>query len=232
MKNGKYFRYEFRYDKNMILCDIGNSYYHFFKDGASQKMKLDAIPRIKNIDNIDKVVYYISVNKEAEKSLLKYNECINLENIIQIESSYNQKEMGIDRKVACYGASDCVIIDAGSAITVDIIHNKKHIGGFILPGLSAMIGNMSSISNVLEIDINLAVNLNNVPKNKIDAISFGILKPIEIMIKYSSKDKNIIFTGGDGKFFSKFFEKSIYNERLIFNNMVKIVNSYKLKEKI
>lgn len=43
--------------------------------------------------------------------------------------------MGLDRKIACAGLSDAVIVDAGSAVTVDIMKEGVHQGGIILPGL-------------------------------------------------------------------------------------------------
>jgi type III pantothenate kinase len=118
--------------RNMILCDIGNSSYHFFKDGISSKMNLDTSPKIRQNSDKQRVIYYISVNKEAENNLLKYNKCINLENYISINSNYNKNNLGIDRKMACYNQENKIIVDAGSAITVDIVHNNKHLGGFIL----------------------------------------------------------------------------------------------------
>lgn len=216
----------------MILCDIGNSSYHFFKDGISSKMDLDTSPKIKKSDGANRVIYYISVNEKAEKNLLKYNKCVNLENFISLNSNYKQNNMGIDRKMACYNKKDGVIVDAGSAITVDVMHNHKHLGGFILPGIEVVINNIQSISSALDKDINLAVDLQSFPTNTIDAISFGILKPIILAIKNVSRDKYITFTGGDGKFLSKFFDNSIHNERLIFNNMIQIIKSNKLEESI
>ena len=212
----------------MILCDIGNSYYHFFKDGLSTKMPVASSPRIKDTYNINHHIYYISVNKQAEKNLVHENKCINLELFLSNKTKYDNENLGIDRKVACYKAKDVIIVDAGSAITVDIIHGDMHVGGFILAGLKSMMDNISSISEKLDTDMNLSVDLRKPPTNTVDAISFGILKPIELMIRNVSRNKNIIFTGGDGKFFSKFFDNSIYNERLIFNNMMKIIKDYDL----
>ncbi len=213
----------------MILCDIGNSYYHFYKDGISSKMDLNSTPKIKQKSDVDRTIYYISVNKEAEKHLLKDNKCVNLEQFVSIESYYDKNDLGIDRKVACYNQENGVIVDAGSAITVDIMHKKEHLGGFIMPGIEAMINNIQSISSALDKNINMAVKLNQYPSNTIDAISFGIFKPIVLSIKNVSQKKNIVFTGGDGKFLSKFFENSIHNERLLFLNMMKIIKDNNLE---
>ena len=43
---------------------------------------------------------------------------------------------------------------------------------------------------------------------------FALLKSIILPIKREiCKNKNIIFTGGDGEFLSQFFENSIYKKR-------------------
>ena len=39
------------------------------------------------------------------------------------------------------------------------------------------------------------------------------------------KDKNIIFTGGDGEFLSSFFKNSQYKKDLIFENMKRIIDA-------
>jgi len=216
----------------MILCDIGNTHYHFFMNNRVEKMPISAVPKILNEkQGKNKKIIYISVNDVAEEKLIKNNNCINLEPFIDLNSKYDPSNLGADRKVACYGATDAVIIDAGSAITVDVVSNRKHLGGFILPGLHTMINNIHSASDTLkDLELNLAVNLNKLPTNTVDAISFGIIKPIYSVIRSVAHQGNIIFTGGDGKFLSKLFDNSTYNERLIFINMLKIIENSNINE--
>lgn len=52
-------------------------------------------------------------------------------------------QLGVDRWLAMLGVraltqKDFIVIDAGTAITVDAVSNDKHLGGFILPGLGKM----------------------------------------------------------------------------------------------
>lgn len=52
-------------------------------------------------------------------------------------------QLGVDRWMVMLGArtltqKDFIVIDAGTAITVDAVSDDKHLGGFILPGLSKM----------------------------------------------------------------------------------------------
>lgn len=62
-----------------------------------------------------------------------------------VTNSYAQpRRMGIDRWVAAVGAKAefsgaCVVVDAGTAVTIDAIDAKgRHIGGQILPGIQLM----------------------------------------------------------------------------------------------
>ena len=50
----------------LILCDIGNTTFHFLINGKHKKYFLD-----EKIPVFDDEVYYISVNEKASKKLLK-----------------------------------------------------------------------------------------------------------------------------------------------------------------
>ncbi|WP_044416303.1 type III pantothenate kinase [Halarcobacter anaerophilus] len=203
----------------MILCDIGNTTYHFLIDGLHKKYLLqESLPKFKE------TIFYISVNDNAAKKLEKNQEkCVDLEEFLDFETKY--KGMGIDRKVVCLGVENAIIVDAGSAITVDIMENFKHKGGFILPGISRFINTYKKISVKLDYEINTKVNLDTIPLCTQDAISYSILKSIILPIKEISKDRKIIFTGGDGEFLSKYFDNCIYKDDLIFKNMKGIINA-------
>ncbi|NOX15475.1 MAG: type III pantothenate kinase, partial [Epsilonproteobacteria bacterium] len=144
-----------------------------------------------------------------------------IEPYFQIDTIY--QGLGIDRIAACTAINDGMVVDAGSAITVDIMSNSLHLGGFILPGLSAYEQTFSHISEKLSFKLNMGVDFEALPQKTSDALSFGVIKPILMILKDSCKDKKIYFTGGDGKFFSKYFTNSIYDRTLIFRGMKKIV---------
>lgn len=56
----------------------------------------------------------------------------------------NPEQMGVDRWLAILAAwqafgRDCVVVDAGSAVTVDLLDSRaRHLGGYIVPGLKMM----------------------------------------------------------------------------------------------
>ncbi|QKF80990.1 type III pantothenate kinase [Halarcobacter ebronensis] len=203
----------------MILCDIGNTNFHFFIDDKEQMYSLDS-----TLPSLDGKVYYISVNEKATTKLkLFYKETIDLEPYINFDTSYSG--MGLDRKMACLGVENAIIVDAGSAITVDIIKKGKHKGGFILPGLSSLKKVYPQISQKLSFAFNTKVNLDKIPLCTQDAISYGIIQSIIEPIKKISKKQEVIFTGGDGEFLSTFIKNSNYKRDLIFNNMRGIIDA-------
>lgn len=203
----------------MILCDVGNTNYKFLINNEKFTYFMhEALPVI------HEKVYYISVNETALLKLKHaYDDIIDLEPHINFTTLY--EGMGLDRKVVCRGFEDAVIVDAGSAITVDIMENSQHQGGFILAGLQSLKDNYANISIKLDIDFNLKVNLDKIPLNTQDAISYAIIKSIISPIIEVAKDKKVIFTGGDGELLSSFIQNSIYKENLIFDNMEGIINA-------
>ncbi|MGB6328657.1 MAG: type III pantothenate kinase [Halarcobacter sp.] len=204
----------------MILCDIGNTTFHFSINGKHQKYFLDE--KLPVFD--EEIVYFISVNEKASRKLKDtYVHCIDLEKYLNFQTSY--QGMGLDRKVACFGFENAIIVDAGSAITVDIIKNSKHKGGIILPGINNLKKLYKQISLKLDYEINTKVNLDKIPLCTQDAISYSILKSIILPIKEIALEKQIIFTGGDGEFLSRYFDNCIYKSDLIFEKMKGIINA-------
>ena len=202
----------------MILCDIGNTTYHFLIKGKHKKYFLDE--KVPKFDDI----YFVSVNEKASKKLLKKNpHAKNINKLLNFQTSY--QGLGIDRALACSFQDNCVIVDAGSAITVDVIEGGMHKGGFILLGLRRFMKSYPKISKKLKFEFEKEINLDKIPLRTIDAIQYAMLKSIILPIKEVSLNKNIIFTGGDGELLSKYFENSVYKKDLIFENMKRIIDA-------
>lgn len=204
----------------MILCDIGNSTASFWEDGKISKISISKFKSYRP----EKKVFYICVNDEIKKRLKNEN-FVDLEPYMKLNTSY--ENLGIDRAMACYTIKTGLIVDAGSAITLDVVSNGVHLGGVIIPGFGANLETYAKISPRLSINFNSQVNINSLPLKTTDAVSFGIIKPIILLIQEMSNDKPIYFTGGDGAFFERFFENSIYSKDLIFLGMKKIIEENK-----
>jgi len=216
----------------MILCDIGNSSYHFlevnseyFKDtddlNSQNAVEMDykEDSSIFNPSAIKERVFYICVNKNVKTELKKLQNWIDLSQYVDMSKYYNT--MGVDRVMVCEAVKDGVIVDAGSAVTVDLVKDRKFMGGFIYPGVQAMSETYKNISAALDYSFNFECDLDIMPKNSRDSISYGYLKALYSEV--ISHDMEIYLTGGDAKKFAKVFPQAKVDERLIFNGMKKII---------
>ena len=191
----------------MILCDIGNTTFHFKTKKKDFKIGVkDSLEKL----SLDKgQIYFISVNDKATKKLISScPSAINIKNIINFHTKYIG--MGIDRQVVCSYLSNAIIVDSGSAITVDVVKKGKHKGGFILPGISAYRKIYPQISKKLIFQFSNNINLDKMPLTTNDAINYAIFDSIvsTILKVYKKYKLPIYFTGGNSKKILKYFANS------------------------
>ena len=193
----------------MVLVDIGNTHFHVLKNNV--------IMHLREIITFDDEVYYISVNEEKEKQLKKLNPtAFNLKDYVKFNTSY--KGLGIDRIMACKSITDGVVVDAGSAITIDVMKNKIHLGGIIMPGINAFKKAYGKISKVLNLK---PAEFEFLPSNTADALNAGSVGAVICMIEKVRGKKKVYLTGGDGKFLLKFIKNAEFIEDLVFRGMKK-----------
>lgn len=204
----------------MILCDIGNTNATFFDGRKIWNLSIDKF----NTYEPKEKIYYINVNEKVAQKLSNPL-FINIEPYIKLNSTYIG--LGVDRAAACYAINNGLIVDAGSAITLDLMANGCHIGGFIMPGITTTLSSLKNISPRLDIPLNSQVDLECLPQRTQDAISYGVIKPIVNLINDFASGKSIYFTGGDGEFLSRFFSQSLYDRMLIFRGMQRAINENK-----
>ena len=170
----------------------------------------------------DKEVYFISVNHnitdKIKKSTLKWME-INRDNLLK--TSY--KGLGIDRIAACLGVKSGVVVDAGSAITVDIVENYKHLGGWIWPGIKAQLKSYADISEKLNVLLETNIDVSKLPKDTFEAVSFGIFAPIVCLVKTFAKNRKVVLAGGDAKILSSLLPDAEVDEMIVFKGMKKMI---------
>jgi len=204
----------------MFLCDIGNTSYHFLSPSKNYKESVSAF----DPQTIEEKVYFICVNAEINKKLSTLNNWIDLSKFVEMHRYY--KSMGVDRIFAVEAVENALIVDAGSAITVDVVKEGDFLGGFIYPGVNAMQKSYENISSALAYDFNFDLELQKLPKDSQNAISYGYLKLLynEVI----SHNLPIILTGGDALKLKKLFNHASVNETLIFEGMKKVINQNSL----
>ncbi len=143
---------------------------------------------------------------------------------LPIENLYKTKStLGKDRLAAVAGAFDLypdtnvLVIDAGTALTFDIINDKRqYLGGNISPGLEMRFSALNKFTGKLPL-----VQKNDFPKlfgttteeailaGVQHGIIFEVDRAIEIFKDFYSNLK-VIITGGDADFFDKKLKNSFF----------------------
>jgi len=197
----------------VLLADIGNSYFHIYNGREVEHLSYrNAIEKYRN-----EKLYYISVKQELDDEISSIEDWENISKKMSLEGDYDT--MGVDRKALCLSHTDGMFVDAGSAITVDVMKEGIYQGGYIFPGIKAMLESYKTISPVLDTDLNEMISLEQLPTTTKDGISYGIIASIKALIDKHAQEHALYFTGGDGKFLSSFFEEAVYDEMLVFDGM-------------
>lgn len=143
---------------------------------------------------------------------------------VPIKNLYQSPQsLGCDRLAAAVGAnalypdSNVMIIDFGTAITIDIVtSDNEYLGGNISPGAATRFRALNEYTKKLPLCC-LVEQTEIVGRNSVEAIQSGVIEGIVFEIegyisrlsaKYS--DLRIIFTGGDGNFFAKRLKNPIF----------------------
>jgi len=163
---------------------------------------------------------------------------------LPIENLYETPEtLGKDRIAAAVGANELfpdqnlLVIDAGTAITYDLVSEKKQfIGGNISPGMEMRFKALNHFTGKLPL-INYSNDFHLFGTNTTDAIRAGvqngILYEIEQTIEVFSRNYQnlqVVLTGGDSIFLAKRLDDSIFvhlNLTLIGLNRILEYNSKK-----
>ncbi|MBV5321476.1 MAG: type III pantothenate kinase [Sulfuricurvum sp.] len=199
----------------MILCDIGNTSVDLFINGKRTKLCVE------NFDpaTFEDDVYYASVNASINEGIRERTNWYDVRVFIDWDKYY--PTMGVDRIMVCEAVEEGVIVDAGSAITVDVMHGGNYQGGFIALGLRTAQEAYSRLSPALDVSFNFEVDLAKIAKNTPDAITVGFLAPL--IEKIERLGKPLYLTGGDGRLLSHFLSEAVVAEDLIFTGMKKLI---------
>ncbi len=200
--------------KNSLLCDIGNTNFSF-SDG--KKIPADDF----DIASLDEEVFYIAVNPYWEERLASEERWTNLRSFVDFSKYY--ETMGIDRIMCCEAVENAVIVDAGSAITVDLVKASRHQGGYIYPGFTAMAKCFKDISSRLEVSFNFDLDLATMPRNTEDALSYGAIVPLVSHISSISENLPVILTGGDAERLLPLIPNAVIDRDLVFKGMRKTI---------
>jgi type III pantothenate kinase len=143
---------------------------------------------------------------------------------IPVKNLYGTPEtLGCDRLAAAVGAytlfpaANCMIIDCGTAITIDFVgQGGEFLGGNISPGLQTRFNALHTATGKLPLG-QVTETPQAIGTSTDTAIEAGVLQGARYEIEgyiEQNAHAHVIFTGGDALFFAKHIKSSIF---VIFN---------------
>ncbi len=201
--------------------------------------------------------------KKIDVSLAAVNQTEQLENLLSgegfksiksaqsesyrlgLKNSYTHPErMGVDRwlaMIAAYSqiknqtkAKGFIVVDAGSALTVDVVDEKgQHQGGYIVPGLlmaqEALFANTEQVIQYNESVEETASNIDyhKLGNNTLQCVEYGVVNQMVAMVKFlidEYPDYNVFFTGGDGAMLADYLKTGTVDKDLVLKGLWQVRN--------
>ncbi len=156
-----------------------------------------------------------------------------------VENAYEPPEsLGVDRwlaVVAAYGryGKACVVIDCGSAVTVDLLGNGgRYFGGYIVPGLGLMRRSLFQDTDAVKVESAPVSDL-SAGRNTANAVNRGLLHMLlglldRAQVELGKLDAHaepvIVITGGDALQLKPYLPDTVqFCEGLVFEGLAKVL---------
>ena len=149
----------------------------------------------------------------------------------------DSSQLGVDRWLAMLAAwkrfaGACVLISAGSALTVDIIDNTgQHLGGAIAPGLGRMRADLQHMSSLLNSQDEMGFNAPGSSTSECVAAGcyWACLGLVHEALRRAPETSKLVLSGGDAHILQKAlsaphcigkqYEKWVLADRLVLHGM-------------
>lgn len=234
--------------KNYIAIDIGNSLIKtlIIQDNKHIYKQTDQWEKIKSeIEKYTKNSYQVIISNVratiSDSIITTFNQkkvlLLNHDTPLPIKNNYKTPTtLGYDRIAAAVGAYElfpnlpCLIIDAGTAITIDLIHHSSFEGGAISPGiemrykaLNLFTKNLPMLNKTKHFAYPGKSTNESIHNGVIQGVVFELEKRIESFQEIFPEGKTII-TGGDCLYLEKLIKKSIFAEpELVLKGLINIL---------
>jgi len=234
-----------------LLIDIGNSRTKYIFSTCIEKEKCKVINNrqltvnwleenfysVKKIilANVSKSSLTNVIEQWAEQKNIALQVIVSEQKRFGITSFYQQpKQLGIDRWLAIlavanlYAEKNALIIDAGTATTIDLLSSQgQHLGGWILPGINLMFDSLLTQTSRIDAQREIVASLEfgaNTSENVNSACWAATIGAIELAINQATKQLNnldvIIITGGNAENIKALLStKVLIEDNLIFHGL-------------
>jgi type III pantothenate kinase len=235
-----------------LLIDIGNTLVKLALADSGSIERLQSI----NASNAGSIIEFLKTKPKTDKCIVVrsgdypkgWQKELNrmFPNLIELKHStplplkinYNSVEtLGMDRIAAAIGATqhfpgkNLLVIDAGTAITVDFVDDqKKYLGGNIIPGMSIRFKALHEHTDRLPL-VQADHNFQLLGTSTTEAIRAGVLNGIIFelegyirVLENKYPHLSVVITGGDAEFLMKHLKSTIFIDlNLIFAGLNRIL---------
>ena len=162
---------------------------------------------------------------------VQYVLCLDRSTPLPITLDYNRATIGTDRIAAAVGAVEMygadrqmIVVDAGTAITIDFVDCGVFRGGNISPGVDMRLEALNEKTATLPLcsPRSLSAEVPQLGKNTEDAIVFGVMEGVFYEVKgyidtFAEKNADLltIFIGGDAEYFVNRIKNAIFAGRKV-----------------
>lgn len=204
-----------------LLFDFGNTRIKYSWLDGEEKLHPSKVIDEKDIkeflfSNVDNVLIasvgqpsgVTKVNRICQELQIKCSEIKTQPEAFRIKTPYeNVQTLGVDRwlvalAVATRSDKATAIIDAGTAVTCEFVHNREYLGGWIAPGFSLMrdslVNNTQGVfaNTQFPNDLVIGTNTEDCVNQGCLAMVKGFVREAEFLLSSLSKDYEIIVSGG------------------------------------
>jgi len=219
-----------------LIIDIGNSFAKVAITNREDIINVDKYEVLSSeiLDDVIKthapgkaiISSVVNVDEQVIKHLTSIIPTINFDSTTKtpiINLYKTPQTLGLDRIAAVVGASylypktDLLVIDCGTAITYDLIDEKRqYFGGAISPGITLRFKSLHQNTAKLPL-LNCAENFTLIGASTAECIESGVLNGVigEVdyyinRIKEEYPSLKVVITGGDANFFANKLKNSIF----------------------
>ncbi|MCX7954664.1 MAG: type III pantothenate kinase [Bacteroidales bacterium] len=226
---------------NILAIDIGNTKIKYYKEYNGKKEYKEIITSIALLRELRRLPineYYVIVsdvrniiNKikpylKTAKKLILFNKNIKLPIKVSYKTPFT---LGNDRIAAAvgafvvYGNIPILIINAGTAITIDLVENGTFLGGAISPGIAMRFKALNEFTSKLPLVKEFKkCNIIYPAKTTKSCIKTGVIKGVvnelnAYINEFEEKYENgkVVLTGGDYFVLEKYLKKPIFVEKFL-----------------
>ncbi|WP_338291059.1 type III pantothenate kinase [Planctobacterium marinum] len=234
--------------RNLLLVDAGNtSVKSCVVKANGETIRLGDPLRDRDLINTNKIsrVLLVSVRAQSYSENLQqycFDKQIRFREVTTSESAFgtacayeNYQTLGVDRWMMILAAAarpedTILVMSIGTAMTLDLVHNKQHLGGWIAPGFdlakSALFQKTANVFGNADYP-----NHNAFGDNTESCVNFGCRAQVNGLLKegikcaeeYSTKLKILVCGGGISLLDLSEFDDIEVNENLIFEGLMRFV---------